>query len=73
MYRKRPNPNCHGKRRNKVALWTTCIKNIKFKIIKIRTGCEYVRYFYHSENLNWTAKNVDWATCWLQVGHSWIR
>jgi len=37
---KASNPNCHGKRRNKVALRTTCIKNVKFKIIKIRTGCE---------------------------------
>jgi len=73
MYWKRPNPNCHSRRRNKVALRTTCIKNVKFKIIKIRTGCEYVGYFYHSENLNWATKNFDWATCWLRVGHSWIR
>jgi len=50
-----------------MALRTTCIKNVKFKIIKIRTGCEYVRYFYHSENLNWAAKKFDWATCWLDI------
>jgi len=73
MYWKRPNPNYHGKQRNKVALKTTCIKNVKFKIIKIRTGCEYVRCFYHSENISWAEKNFDCATCWLWVGHSWIR
>ena len=37
-----------------VALTATCIKNVKFKIIKIRTGCQYVCYIY-SENLNWAA------------------
>ena len=73
MHWKHPNPNCNSKRRNKVALRTTCIKNVKFKIIKVRTGCEYVRYFYQSENLNWAAKNFDWATCWLRVGHNWMR
>jgi len=46
----------------KVALRTTCINNVKFKIIKIRTDCEDVRYFYHSENLNWAAKK-------LRLGH----
>ena len=60
---KASNPNCHGERRNKVALRTTCIKNVKFKIIKIRTGCEYVRYFYHSEN------NINWAEKKLRLGH----
>jgi len=47
--------NCNGNRRDKVALRTTCIKNVKFKIIEIRTGCEYVGYFYYSVNLNWAA------------------
>jgi len=28
------------------------MKNVKFKIIKIRTGCQYVGYFYYSEHLN---------------------
>jgi len=42
-----------------VALRTTCIKNVKFKIIKIRTGCQYVGYFYYSENLNWAAQNLE--------------
>jgi len=37
------NPSCNGNRRDKVALRTTCIKNVKFKIIKIRTGCQYRR------------------------------
>jgi len=55
MYSKRWNPNCNGNRRDKVALKTTCIKNIKFKIIKIRTGCQYIGYFCCSENLNWAA------------------
>jgi len=45
MYRKRWNPNCNGNRRDKVALKITCIKYVKFKIIKIRTGCQYVGYF----------------------------
>jgi len=46
---------------DKVALKTTCIKNIKFKIIiKIRTGCQYVGYLlYNKENLNWTAQNLQ--------------
>jgi len=41
-----------------VALRTTCIKNVRFKVIKIITGCEYVGYFYHSENLNWDKKTL---------------
>jgi len=36
------NPNCCGNRRDKVALRTTCIKNVKFKIIKIKTDYEYL-------------------------------
>jgi len=40
-----------------VALRTTCTKNVKFKIIKIRTGCQYGGYFYYSENLNGAAQN----------------
>jgi len=61
MHWKCSNPNCNGSRREKVALKTTWIK---FKIIKIRTGCQYVGYFYYSENLNWA---VDGP----RVGHSW--
>jgi len=37
---------------------TTCIKNVKFRITKVRTGCQYVGYFYYSENLNWAAQNL---------------
>jgi len=48
--------------RDKVALRTTCIKNVKFKIIKIRTSCQYIGYFYYSENLNWATQN-------LRLGH----
>ena len=38
-------------RRDKVAVKTTCIKYIKLKIIKIRTGCLYIGYLYYSKNL----------------------
>jgi len=49
-----------------VALRTTGIKKVKFKVIKIRTGCENVGYFYYSENLNW-------AACGPRLGHSCTR
>jgi len=32
-----------------VALKTTCIKNVKFKIIKARRGCQNIRYFTTSK------------------------
>ena len=51
-------PNCNGNRRDKVALRNTCIKNVIFKIIRIRTGCQYVGYFYYSKHLNWAAQNL---------------
>jgi len=41
-----------------VALRTTCIKNVKFKIIKIRTRCQSVGFFCYIENLNWAAQNL---------------
>jgi len=41
-----------------VALKTTSIKNVKFKVIKISTGCQYVGYFHYSENLNWAAQSL---------------
>jgi len=47
-----------------VTLTTTCIKNVKFKIIKIRTGYQYVGYFYYSEILNWVA-------CGPRIERSW--
>jgi len=56
MHWKRLNLNCNGKERcDKVALRTTCI-NVKFKIIKIKTGCQYtymcLGYFYYSDELS---------------------
>jgi len=30
--------------------------------MKVRTGCQYVGYFYYSEHLNWAAQN-------LRLGH----
>jgi len=59
MYWKRSNSNGNGKRRDKVALRTTCIQNVKFKIIKMKTGCQYtyiyVGYFYYTKDLHWAA------------------
>jgi len=56
-----------------VALKTNCIKNVKFRIIKIRTGCQHMGYIYYSQNLNWAAKNFNWAAWGPRVGHSWSR
>jgi len=53
-----------------VALRTTYINIVKFKIIKLRTGCEHVVYFYCSENLNWAAQTFHWAACGPWVGQS---
>ena len=66
------NPNCNGHRHDKVALRATCIKNVKLKIIKTRTGCQYVGYFYYSENLNWAAQNPRLGRL-TAVGHSCFR
>jgi len=49
-----------------MALKTTCIKNIIFKIIKIKTVCQYIGNFYYCENLKWAAQN-------LQLGHMRTR
>ena len=59
MYLKRWNPNCNGNRRDKVALKAICMKNVKFKLVKIRTGGQYLGYLYYSENLNWAAQNLQ--------------
>jgi len=64
IYCKFLNLNFNGNRRDKVALRTTCIKIVKFKIIKTRTGCQHLGYFYYSENLNWAAKSLDWVAGW---------
>ena len=58
MYWKRSNSNCNGSRRDNVALRAACIINVKFKNIKIRTGCLDIGYVYYSENLNWAAQNL---------------
>jgi len=55
MYCKRSNHNRNGNRRDKVALRPSYIKNVKFKIIKTRTGCQCLGYFYCSKNVNWAA------------------
>jgi len=67
MYSKCLDHNCNGNRCDKVALRTICIKNVKFKIVKIKTGCKYVGYFYCSEHLTWATQNLG---CGL---HSWSR
>jgi len=37
-----------------------CVKNVKFKIIKTRTGCQsYVAYLCRCEKLNWAAQNTQ--------------
>jgi len=62
MHLKRSNPDCNGDRRDKVALLRTiCIKNVKFKIITIRTGCQYVGYFYYSENKLGRMRPAGWT------------
>ena len=49
-----------------MVLRTTCIKNIKFKVIKTRIGYQYIGYFYYSVSLNW-------AACGPRFGHSWTK
>jgi len=46
-----------------VALKNICIKNAIFKIFKITAGCQYVGYFYKSENITGPRKTFDWAAC----------
>jgi len=46
-------------RRDKVALRTTCIKNVKFKIFeKDRLSVFRILILHYSENLNWDARNL---------------
>ena len=61
-----------------MALRITCIKNVKFNIIKIRTGCEYVRYFYYAENLNWAVQKLRLGRMcpesrWLDIAGLWQK
>jgi len=66
--------NCNDNRRDKLALRSTSIKNVKFKIIKSRTGCQYVGYFYSSVKLNWAAQNPQMGHIrGPRVGHSWSK
>jgi len=37
---------------------TPASKMSKFLIIKIRTGCQNIRYFYCSEKLYWAARKL---------------
>ena len=53
----KPMYNCNGNIPDKVALKAICIKHVTLKIVKIRTGCQYIGYFNSNENLNCTAKN----------------
>ena len=72
IYSKRSNPNCNGDRRDKMVLRTTCIKNVNFKIIKTRSGCQYVWYFHCSLQLKPKLGRTKASTePW--VGHSWLR
>jgi len=52
------NRKCNVNRRDKVTLRITYVKNVKFKIVKIKTGCQYIGYFYYTENLNWAAQHL---------------
>jgi len=47
-----------------MALKITCIKNVKFKIIKIKTGCQYIENFHCCENPKVGRTN-------LRLGHMW--
>jgi len=60
----RSNPNCNGNRRDKVALKTTRVKNVKFNIVKRSTGCQYAGYFYESKNLTGQYNTLHWAAGW---------
>jgi len=59
MYWKCLNPNRNGIRHDEMALKTTCIKNIIFKIIKIKIVCQYIGNFYYCKNLKWAAQNLQ--------------
>jgi len=58
------NHNRNGNSCDKVALKTTCNKNDKFKVIKTRTGYQYVGYFWYSENRNRAAKKPRLGRMW---------
>jgi len=45
----------------------------QIQIIKTRTGCQYVGYFYYSVNLIGLHKTLNWAACGPRVGQSCSR
>jgi len=55
-----------------VALRTTCIKNVKFKIINIKTDWQYVRYFYTTVQRRPKLGRIKPSTG-PRVGHSCSR
>ena len=59
MYWKCSNPNRNRNRRDEMTLKTTCIKHVKFKIIKIGTSSQYIGNFFYCENLKWAAQNLQ--------------
>jgi len=36
------------------------------RFVKVRTSCQYVGFFYYSENLNWAAQNTRLGS-WLDI------
>jgi len=75
MHRTCLNTICNRDRCDKVALRTTCTKNVKLKIIKIRTGCQHVLPPQQKPNLDCTkpstrshvAHGLDIAVITLQI------
>ena len=57
-------------RHDKAAMRTPASKMLNSRSLK-RTGCQYVGYFYYSENLNCATRNPRLGR--PQVGHSWYR
>ena len=56
-------------RRDKVALRTTCIKNVKFKIIK-KDRLSVVRILLLQRNLKWAARNLRLGR--MRPAGSWL-
>ena len=57
MYWKRSDPNCSGQSMMKRHWWPPASKMSNSRLLR-RTGCQYVGYFYYSDNLNWAARNL---------------
>ena len=60
-------------KRDKMTLRTTASKVSIFKIIKIRTSCQYVGYFHCSWNRNWRTQNLQMDCMRPAGGHSCFR